>query len=67
MFVGAPGSPVDGPQWLAYDNAVAESFNSTLEFELLRRCHFATGEQARHAIAAWIDEYNTDRRQARKG
>jgi transposase InsO family protein len=46
----------------ALDNAVSESFNSTFEFELLRRCRFATREQARHAVAAWIDEYNSDRR-----
>lgn len=46
----------------ALDNAVAESFNSTLEFELLRDQHFATREQARQAVAGWIDEYNTVRR-----
>ena len=46
----------------ALDNAVAESFNSTLEFELLRGAHFATREQARRAVAGWIDEYNTVRR-----
>lgn len=46
----------------ALDNAVAESFNSTLEFELLRRHHFTTREQARRAVATWLDEYNTVRR-----
>jgi transposase InsO family protein len=46
----------------ALDNAVAESFNSTLEFELLRDHRFATREQARTAVAGWIDEYNTVRR-----
>jgi putative transposase len=46
----------------ALDNAAAESFNSTLEFELLRARHFATREQARRAVAAWIDDYNTIRR-----
>jgi putative transposase len=46
----------------ALDNAVAESFNSTLEFELLSRQHFSTREQARRAVAGWIDEYNTVRR-----
>ncbi|PXW98257.1 integrase-like protein [Mycolicibacterium moriokaense] len=45
----------------ALDNAVSESFNSTLEFDLLSRHHFATREQARHAVSAFIDEYNTDR------
>ena len=42
----------------ALDNAVAESFTSTLEFELLRGARFTTREQARHAVAAWIEEYN---------
>lgn len=46
----------------ALDNAVAESFNSTLEFELLRGHQFATREQARHTVARWIDEYNSVRR-----
>jgi transposase InsO family protein len=46
----------------ALDNAVAESFNSTLEFELLSRQSFATRAQARRAVAAWIDHYNTRRR-----
>ena len=45
----------------ALDNAAAESFNSTVEFELLRGNHFATRE-ARRAVAGWIDEYNTVRR-----
>ena len=46
----------------ALDNAAAESFNSTLEFELLSQQHFSTREQARRAVANWIDEYNTVRR-----
>jgi transposase InsO family protein len=51
----------------ALDNAAAESFNSTLEFELLRDQCFATREQARRAVAAWIDEYNTIRRHSTIG
>jgi transposase InsO family protein len=51
----------------ALDNAVSESFNSTLEFELLSRRHFLTREQARRAVAAFIDEYNTDRRHSTNG
>jgi putative transposase len=51
----------------ALDNAVAEAFNSTLEWELLRQRHFATREQARRAVAAWIDEYNTIRRHSTNG
>jgi Integrase core domain len=42
------------------DNAVSEGFNSTLEFELLRRRHFATRKQARRSVAAWIAEYNSE-------
>jgi transposase InsO family protein len=51
----------------ALDNAVAESFNSTLEFELLARNHFSTRAQARAAVAAWIEEYNTTRRHSTVG
>lgn len=46
----------------ALDNAAAESFNSTLEFELLSRRHFATKDQARQEVAAFIDAYNHRRR-----
>ena len=46
----------------ALDNAVAESFNSTLEWEVLSRQRFATKEQARREVAAYIDRYNNRRR-----
>jgi len=46
----------------ALDNAAAESFNSTLEWELLSRRHFATKDQARREVAAFIDRYNHRRR-----
>ena len=46
----------------ALDNAAAESFNSTLEWELLSRRHFATKAQARSEVAAFIDRYNHQRR-----
>jgi putative transposase len=46
----------------ALDNAAAESFNSTLEWELLARWHFATKDQARREVAAFIDRYNHRRR-----
>jgi putative transposase len=50
------------------DNAVAESFNSTLEFELLAGAgRFATRAQARTTVAAFIDEYNNDRRHSSAG
>jgi len=51
----------------ALDNAVAESFNSTLEWELLRNNHFHTRGEARHAVAAWIDDYNSQRRHSTNG
>jgi transposase InsO family protein len=46
----------------ALDNAAAESFNSTLEHEVLSRRHFDTTEQARRAVAGFIDAYNHRRR-----
>jgi putative transposase len=52
--MGRPGS--------ALDNAVIESWHSTLEFELRRVEHFATKTAARAKVAAWIEDYNTARR-----
>jgi putative transposase len=49
------------------DNAVIESWHSTLEFELRRMEHFATKAQARAGVAAWIDDYNRDRRHSSVG
>ena len=46
----------------ALDNAAAESWNSTLEHELLSRRHFATKDQARREVARFIDVYNHRRR-----
>ena len=46
----------------ALDNAAAESFNSTLEWELLSRRDFATKDQARQKVATFIDRYNHRRR-----
>jgi len=51
----------------ALDNAAAESFNSTLEWELLSRKRFATKEQARRAVAGFIDTYNHQRRHSSAG
>jgi putative transposase len=48
----------------ALDHAAAEAFNSTLEWELLRDNHFQTHKQARHAVAAWFDDYNSQRRRS---
>ena len=52
--MGRPGS--------ALDNAVIESWHSTLEFELRRVEHFAAKAAARARVAAWIDDYNRQRR-----
>jgi transposase InsO family protein len=46
----------------ALDNAAAESWNSTLEHELLSRRRFTTKDEARRAIAVYIDAYNHRRR-----
>ncbi len=57
--MGRPGS--------ALDNAVIESWHSTVEFELRRIEHFATKAAARAKVAAWIEEYNTTRRHSALG
>jgi putative transposase len=57
--MGRPGS--------ALDNAVIESWHSTLEFELRRLEQFATKTAARARVAAWIDDYNRQRRHSALG
>lgn len=52
--MGRPGS--------ALDNAVIESWHSTVEFELRRIEHFATRAAARVRVAAWIEDCNHSRR-----
>jgi transposase InsO family protein len=52
--MGRPGS--------ALDNAVIEAWHSTIEFELRRVEHFPTKTAARAKVAAWIDDYNRNRR-----
>jgi transposase InsO family protein len=51
----------------ALDNAVIESWHSTLEFELRSLEHFASRAQGRRAVAAWIEDYNRDRRHSALG
>jgi putative transposase len=51
----------------ALDNAVAEAFNSTMEFELLRHRRFGTRGGARRAVAEWIYEYDLVRRHSTAG
>jgi transposase InsO family protein len=51
-----------------YDNAVAESFFSTLEFELLMKHDWHTREEARRAIFRYIETwYNRKRRHSTLG
>ena len=57
--MGRPGS--------ALDNAVIESWHSTLEFELRRIEHFATRAAARAGVAAWVEDYNHHRRHSSLG
>jgi putative transposase len=57
--MGRPGS--------ALDNAVIESWHSTLEFELRALHEFRTKAQARAEVAAWIEDYNTVRRHSALG
>jgi len=57
--MGRPGS--------ALDNAVIESWHSTLEFELRRLEHFTTKAAARAGVAAWIEDYNTTRKHSSLG
>jgi putative transposase len=45
-----------------FDNAAAESWFSTLEWELFRKRHFATKADARREVARFIDWYNRIRR-----
>lgn len=51
----------------ALDNSVIESWHSTVEFELRSLEHFTTKAQARARLAAWIEEYNHDRRHSSIG
>ena len=57
--MGRPGS--------ALDNAVIESWHSTLEFELRSVEHFATRAAAQARVPAWIEDYNQHRRHSALG
>jgi putative transposase len=49
------------------NNAVIESWHSTLEFELRSLEQFPTRAAARARVAAWIEEYNITRRHSSLG
>ena len=57
--MGLPGS--------ALDNAVIESWHSTVEFELRRIEQFPGKAAARARVAAWIEDYNHHRRHSALG
>jgi putative transposase len=57
--MGRPGS--------ALDNAVIESWHSTVEFELRRIEQFADKAAARAGVAAWIEDCNHERRHSALG
>lgn len=51
-----------------FDNAAAESFFSTLEWEVLSRHHFNTRDEAREIVTRWVcDFYNKTRRHSSCG
>lgn len=51
-----------------FDNVAAESFFSTLEWEVISRHHFRTKDEARPVISAWTEEfYNPKRRHSTAG
>jgi transposase InsO family protein len=56
-----------GRTGVCWDNAVAESAWSSLKRELVHRYRFATRAEARRAIFAWINRYNSRRRHSTLG
>ncbi len=50
-----------GRTGVCWDNAVAESFFSSLKRELVSRYRFGDRTRARRAIFTWINRYNTRR------
>ena len=50
-----------GRTGVCWDNAVAESFWSSLKREVVHRYRFADRASARRAIFAWINRYNHHR------
>ena len=51
----------------ALDNAVIESWHSTVEFELRQLEQFTTRDQAHRRVAVWIEDYNHVRRHSSLG
>jgi transposase InsO family protein len=61
-LAAAGGQPSMSRKGNCYDNAVIESFWSSLKRELVHRCEFATRAQAQAAIFEWLEVfYNRER------
>src|SRR5207244_11398132 len=61
--LGAHGiRPSMGGRKSAYDNAVAETFSSSLKNELIHHCDFATRDHARAAIFDYIELFYNRKR-----
>jgi transposase InsO family protein len=56
-----------GRTGVCWDNSVAESAWSSLKRELVHRYRFSTRAEARRAIFAWINRYNSRRRHSTLG
>ncbi len=56
-----------GRTGVCWDNSVAEAAWASLKRELVHRYTFATRAEARRAIFAWINRYNTRRRHSTLG
>lgn len=56
-----------GRTGVCWDNSVAEAAWSSLKRELIHRYRFATRADARRAIFAWINRYNSRRRHSTLG
>ena len=56
-----------GRTGVCWDNSVAESARSSLKRELVHRYRFNTRAEARRAIFAWINRYNSRRRHSTLG
>jgi hypothetical protein len=64
----ARGPPVDGPGRVVFDNAAAEAFFSSLEWEVLSRHEFENTRQAQAVVLDWCyGFYNHERRHSSAG
>ena len=60
---GCPSRTLRRADWQAYlDNAVAERFFGSLKQEWTAHCHYATRQEARDDIIAYIEMFYNSRR-----